>query len=127
MFTRCSLDEGGTRLSACGHDGGYSVVVHHHPHPVIVTRTPGQSPHHTLRQEAHRARPRSVRLEAVRTSRQVITPVPLVYLFVMLAAHAPSDSAGPPRLRRGCFPPNRSSPRPDCPQLHGTALRHAPR
>ena len=65
MFTRCSLDEGGTRLSACGPDGGYSVVVHRRPHPGGVNSTPEQSARFALQQAAHRARPISVRFEAV--------------------------------------------------------------
>ncbi len=59
---------------------------------------------------AHRARPISARLEPVYLSRDVLTPVPRVLLFVTLAEPAPSGSTHASRLCRGCSHPSRHLP-----------------
>ena len=69
----------------------------------------------------HRARPRSARFEPVTNLKDVITPVPRVLLFVLLAGPAPSGSAGPSRLCQGCFPPSPAPPGSGCPQLQPPA------
>jgi hypothetical protein len=53
--------------------------------------------------------------------RRLHAPVPLVYLFVLLAGPAPSGSADTSRLRRGRLPPSPASPGSGCPQLHRPA------
>src|SRR5665648_208486 len=107
MFTCCSLAEGGTRLSACGLIDGYSVVIRRRPHPGAVTPHPSSPPANT----AAGGSPRPPQIRQVRggsTSRQVITPVPRVYLFGTLAAPTPSDGADVTRLCQGCSrPPGR--------------------
>lgn len=128
MFTRCSLGEGGTRLSACGPRRRLLRSPSPPSPPRDVISTPGQATCSASTPAGGSPRPPPIRqVWGGCTSRQVLTPVPRVYLSAMLAAPAPSDSPGTPRLCRGCFPPSRSSPRSDCPQLHGTVLRHAPR
>ena len=131
MFTCCRSAKEAPGYLPAALAGGYSVVIHHQP-PADVVTPPQQGP--PTRQPAgldawaaHRARPVSVRFEAVTTSRQVLTPVPRVYLFALLAVLTPSDSSGPPRLCQGCFPPTRTSLRADCPQLRGSLLRQEPR
>ncbi len=83
MFTRCSLDEGGTQLSACGIADDYHSV---------VTFIVGLDDHcHSTATEftLHKPKGDAPRPPHIRqvgggcTSRQVMTLVPRVYLFVL--------------------------------------------
>ena len=82
------------------------------PWPPEPTSTclPGSSPPSHSRTGAHRARPISARFEPVYLSRDVITLVPRVLLFVTLAEPTPSGSTGTSRLCRGCSHPPRHLP-----------------
>jgi len=71
---------------------------------------PGSSPPSHSRVGAHRARPLSARFEPVYLSRDVITLVPRVLLFITLAEPAPSGSADTSRRCRGCSHPPRHLP-----------------
>jgi hypothetical protein len=71
---------------------------------------PGSSPPSHNRVGAHRARPLSARFEPVYLSRDVITLVPRVLLFITLAEPAPSGSADTSRRCRGCSHPPRHLP-----------------
>ena len=74
------------------------------------TSQPESSLPNPRRAGAHRARPLSTRFEPVYLSRDVITPVPRVLLFVTPAEPAPSGSAGTSRRCRGCSYPPRHLP-----------------
>ena len=74
------------------------------PWPPRTTPTclPESSPSRRNGTSAHRARPISARFEPVYLSRDVLTLVPRVLLFITLAEPTPSGSTGMSRLCRGC-------------------------
>ena len=87
------------------------------PGPTSASQ-PGSSPSRRSRTSAHRARPISARLEPVYLSKDVITLVPRVLLFVTLAEPAPSGSPGYVSALSGLLPPSPAPPGSGCPQLH---------
>ena len=74
-------------------------------------RLSGSSPLHPLTGTgAHRARPLSARFEPVYLSRDVMTLVSRVLLFITLAEPAPSGDTGTSRRCQGCSHPSRHLP-----------------
>ena len=104
-----SLDEGGAQLYPCG------LATITPQHITVASRT---ATHMTARKfparstgtGAHRARPLSARFEPVYLSRDVVTPVPRVLLFITLAGPAPSGDADTSRRCQGCSHPPRHLP-----------------
>jgi hypothetical protein len=89
VFTCCSLTEGGTRLSACGIRRRLLRSRSSPAPPEDSDSFPERSACPSLRQPAIRARPISAGFRGGYTSRQVMTPVPRVYLFgIARRAHA---------------------------------------
>src|SRR6476661_6780051 len=74
------------------------------------TSLPGSSPPRSTGTGAHRARPLSARFEPVYLSRDVVTPVPRVLLFITLAGPAPSGDTDTSRRCQGCSHPPRHLP-----------------
>lgn len=62
--------------------------------------------------------PISIGFEQVQVLRGFKTLIPCVHLSASLAAPRPSDGIDLLRLYQGCFPPDRTSLRSGCPQLH---------
>jgi hypothetical protein len=101
----CPVSGLGTRLCPCG-------TATATPQSFTVASRPGlMKPSLEFPAMAWRARtanqPGSTGLELAGDSRGLTTPVPHVYLPVMLTAPAPSGSAGTTRLCRGCSRPPR--------------------
>lgn len=69
MFTCCRSTKEAPGYLPAALAGGYSVVIHHQPPAGVVTPPPqgppARQPHRLNAQVAHRARPLSVRFEAV--------------------------------------------------------------
>ena len=82
------------------HRHGYAAVLHRGLQARTGETQPGV-PRHGLA-GTHRDPARIHRVRAGRASRGVTTPVPRVYLPVLLTAPAPSGSPGTTRLCRGC-------------------------
>ena len=87
------------------HRHGYAAVLHRGLQARAGETQPGV-PRHGLA-GTHRNPARIHRVRAGRASRGVTTPVPRVYLPVLLTAPAPSGSPGTTRLCRGCSRPPR--------------------
>ena len=105
-----SLDEGGAQLYPCGLATTTPAARHRglpdrHPHGCPEVPRPD-----CTGTGAHRARPISARFEPVYLSRDVITPVPRVLLFITLAGPAPSGDADTSRRCQGCSHPPRHLP-----------------
>lgn len=96
--------------------GDYSVVLRRRPHPGKVTRS--RAVWLPVTPTASCPRPPHIRrVGGGYTSRQVMTPVPRVYLFGLARrAHAIQRCWRDTALS-GLLPPTRASPRPGCPQL----------